>query len=29
MTLFTKNHVHLAAVQAAIEGCSIDIQTDY
>ena len=29
MTLFSKNHARLAAVQAAIEGCSIDIQTDY
>jgi hypothetical protein len=29
MTLFSKNHARLAAVQAAIEGFSIDIQTDY
>lgn len=29
MTLFFKNHARLAAVQAAIEGFSIDIQTDY
>ena len=29
MTLFSKNHARLAAVQAAIKGCSIDIQTDY
>ena len=29
MTLFSKNHARLAAVQATIEGCSIDIQTDY
>jgi hypothetical protein len=29
MTLFSKNHACLAAVQAEIEGCSIDIQTDY
>lgn len=29
MTLFSKNYARLAAVQAAIEGCSIDIPTDY